>query len=344
MKERIVHKTAKHKLLIVLLFSCIAFICFSYKTNAQGWTFTFKMQATGFCPNSAETVAWVNSILPQINTLGIPTKSQCESLRQSVSSINVSAYLCDNGDPVKCGYCYLSYVCTPCTGSDIATTGLVNPGDVSFDYLFEGKPFFTTHQSEAFKDWATEYKQLLASYGITSILGKKIIPHQIPLTGDKNFDDFYNNQTANFNPTTTTFDTIPNQDPNVVDSSDWKGVVQLLTTKEEQAKRDKWYKEQGFDKLTQMDPNNPAISEGTTNGLINELIIEKIKKKIQEELVKIVPRADLIIKYKKFVIKLASLTFNNLEPAVNANVGIGSPNSVMNHEEIVGKASEEWLR
>ena len=246
---------------------------------------------------------------------------------------------CNNADPPKCGYCYITLVCTPCTGSDIATTGLVNPGDVSFNGQFKGKPFFTTHESEAFKDWATEYKQLLASYGITSYLGQKIIPHQIPLTGDKNFDNLYNIQTANFNPTTIPVDSIPNQNPNVVDLSAKQGVVQLLTTEEEQAKQDEWYKD-NFGNLTQMDPNNPAISDVNTgdNGLINEIkgdIIGYIKGEVVTTLA---PGAGLHYSIYSFQTNLASGSIGNLQNGYNAIIGTGSYSSVMSSGQLVQSA------
>ncbi|MDO9340505.1 MAG: hypothetical protein Q7T72_08270 [Bacteroidales bacterium] len=203
MKERITHITVKRKLFIALLFSFIAFFCFSFKTNAQGWTFTFQMYANGNCGGVQ---------LPTITVpnLGIPTKSQCESLRQQVLAIKVTG-----------GNCSMGYTCTPCTGSDIASNGSdiangqVKPGEVSFD---PGKPFFTTHQSSAFEDWARDYRQQLESYGITSILGKNITPNQIPLTGNMNFDKFYYSQSATFNPTTP-INNLSNQDASVVDFS-----------------------------------------------------------------------------------------------------------------------------
>lgn len=183
-KERIAHNPAKRKLFVTLLFLFIAFICFNNVTNAQGWTFTFQMYAQGNCGGVQPPAITV----PHLN---IPTKSQCESLRQQVLAIKASG-----------GGCTVGYTCTPCTGSDIIIPGQesASPGNVSFDGQFEGRPLFTPHQSQAFEDWATGYKQQLASYGITSILGKNITPHQVPLTENMNFNNFYYSQSANFNP------------------------------------------------------------------------------------------------------------------------------------------------
>jgi hypothetical protein len=194
MRERTAQIKVKQKLLITQLFLFITFFCFSHKTDAQGWSFTFQMYASGNC----------GGVQPPAITLphlGLPTKSQCESLRQQVLAVKGSS-----------GGCTVGYTCTPCIGSDIivpgqgsitgqgSTSGVVSPGEVSFDGLFEGKPLFTTHQSSAFEDWARDYRQQLNSYGITSILGKNITSSEIPLTDNMDFNKFYYSQSATFNP------------------------------------------------------------------------------------------------------------------------------------------------
>lgn len=90
--------------------------------------------------------------------------------------------------------------CVIASGSGGSIPGQVNPGDVSSGNILEGKPFFTPHPSEAFEDWGEDYKQLLESYGIKSILGQKITPNQIPLTGDKDFDADYIKKSNSFKP------------------------------------------------------------------------------------------------------------------------------------------------
>lgn len=245
----------KRNLRIKLLLSFVLIAGFNLETKAQGWTFTFQIAQTGPC--AAYTPALV---LPQLPSFGIPTQSQCESLRQTLLSVKQSYPVTDNrGNYI--GDCSLFVTCTPCTGSDIVTPGQINPGDVSFDGQFQGKPFFTTHESSAFEDWSKDYRQQLESLGITSILGNTLSSSQLTLTGDKDFDAFYNNQTAKFNPTTPVR-TENNLDASVVDLSGIKdkGVVQLLTTPEEQAKRDKWYEDSGFNDLTSI-TENEGISE-----------------------------------------------------------------------------------
>ncbi|MFH1320097.1 MAG: hypothetical protein ABII90_05515 [Bacteroidota bacterium] len=249
MKERMATETMKQKIFITLLFSCIAFICFSYKTNAQGWSFSFQLAQSGPCGGV------IPYTIPTLPNFGIPTKSQCESLRQQILAIKQSYPVYDGNNYI--GDCSLYYTCTPCTGSDIITPGQVNPGDVSFNGQFEGKPFFTPHESAAFQDWATDYKQLLASYGITSILGKNITPHQTsstkpkapepkPSSGNKDVDEAYKNKYKEF---------VSSGGNTSVDLSGKKGVVQLLTTAEEQAKRDKWMNDQGFENLKKIPEN-----------------------------------------------------------------------------------------
>lgn len=246
MKEQIVHEMGKRKLLITLLFSCIALISFSYKSHAQGWTLTFQLAQSGPCGGGQLP------ILPTFPNLGMPTLSQCESLRQMILSVRESYSVYDGGNYI--GECSVFYTCTPCTGSDIVAPGQVSPGDISFDGQFQGKPFFTTHESSAFEDWARDYKLQLESYGITSILGNNLTIQKIPLTGDINFDKFYNSQTAAFNPASP-INNSPARDASVVNSKENRGVVQLLTTPEEQAQRDKWMEKQGLENLKKIPKN-----------------------------------------------------------------------------------------
>jgi len=250
MEARITHRTVKLDLFISLFLSFIAIIGFNSTSNAQGWTFTFQLAQSGPCPPGAPL-----PILPTFPNFGIPTQGQCEALRQTILSINSSFPVTDNkGNYI--GDCSIFYTCTPCTGSDISTPGQVNPGEVSFNGQYEGEAFFTAHESSAFEDWSKDYRQQLASYGITSILDQPLNAFRIPLTGDPDFDAFYNNQTSNFNPTTSPVKNSQNLDASVVDLSGKAGVVQLLTTSEEQAKRDKWYEEKGFDNLSPISENN----------------------------------------------------------------------------------------
>lgn len=242
MKERTAHIIVKRKVLIALLSSYIVFNCFTSKTIAQGWSFTFQIYATGNCGGVQPPAV----TLPH---LGLPTKSQCESLRQQVLAIKASV-----------GGCTVGYTCTACTGSDIVTpgpggtgglggsSGQGAAGEVSFDGLFEGKPLFTPHQSSAFEDWARDYRQQLESYGITSILGKNITPNQIPeipLTGDIGVDTTYAKLAAGFSPDLDASVVDLRGKQGVVDLSDnlanSENTVPLTRTGEDVLKENEWY-------------------------------------------------------------------------------------------------------
>lgn len=154
------------------------------------------------------------------------------------------------------GDCAVFYTCTPCSGSDVIVPGQVSPGQVTLDGQFVGEPFYSPHESSAFEDWATNYKQQLESFGISSLVDKAINGYQVPLTGNKEFDTFYSSQTAGFNPSTEPVKPA-NDDAKVVHlNSETSGTVQLLTTEAEQAKRDKWYKDKGFEDLVPVSAEN----------------------------------------------------------------------------------------
>lgn len=237
----------KQKLFFPLLFSFIVSIGFSPRTIAQGWSFTFQVLSSGPCTGVPPLP------IPNLPNLGIPTKSECEALRQTLLAIRSSYPVTDNkGNYI--GECTLYVACTPCSGSDIVIANQSTSGDVSFNGQYTGEPLYSSHESSAFEDWSNDYKQQLESYGITSILGNTLTPPNIPLTGDKDFDAFYNSQTSNFNPKTPAI-IPPNSDASVVDLSGKAGVVGLLTTSEALAKRDKWYEEKGFNNLTPITAN-----------------------------------------------------------------------------------------
>jgi len=184
------------KFIPILFFTISLLIGNTYKGYTQGWTFTFQLAQSGPCGGSSLPV------LPTFPNFGFPTQNQCEALRQIVVNTKQSFPVTgDHGQII--GYCTIYYSCTPCTGSDIVTPGQTNPGDVSLNGQAEGNPFFTPHSSEAFEDWARDYKTLLESYGITSILGNNILSNPFLLSGDKNLDTLYTHDSENFNPPAT---------------------------------------------------------------------------------------------------------------------------------------------
>ena len=254
MKPRQIYCPVKRKLFIPLLFTFIFLLGLKTQTIAQGWTFTFSIKTSGPCTG-------VPAIpIPALPNFGIPTKGECESIRQTLLAIK-SSYPVTDSKGRYIGDCVMYVDCTPCTGSDLVVASQVSSGDVSFNGQYSGKPLYTSHESTAFEDWSNDYKQQLESFGITSILGNTLTAPQVPLTGDRDFDSFYSGKTSNFNPTTPAV-TPPNNDASVVDLSGKAGVVGLLTTPEQQAKRDKWYQEKGFDNLTPM-TSEGAIDENT---------------------------------------------------------------------------------
>jgi hypothetical protein len=233
MKACLAHNPKRQIFFITLLFSCITFVC-----NAQ-WTFT-------------ETVIQNGKCIPYPRAPQVPyyTQSACETARQWELSNSGQDYSM-LGD----GSCTTIITCTPCIGSEINTTiqttvpGQASAGEVSFDGQFEGKALYSPHESSAFEDWSKDYRQQLESYGITSILGNTLTAPNIPLTGDRDFDIFYIGQTASFNPTTPARIS-KGIDASVVDLTGKTGMVGLLTSAEEQAKRDNWYEEKGFNTLS----------------------------------------------------------------------------------------------
>jgi hypothetical protein len=267
MKTRITLNPECKKLFILLFpFLLITGSCFT--TQAQGWSFTPSIVQTD-CGNSSYT-STANAMLATFSTnVKLPTQPQCEAIRQMLNGFSTGGDWYSSGNPPVLHHCSLTITCTACTGSDMNTPGQVNPGDVSFNGQTDGKPLFTPHQSEAFEDWARDYKALLESYGITSILGNRLTPHPVPRTGDKDVDRLYDSLAAKFNPPVPPRNP-PNQNPNVVDLSDKKGVVKLLTTEEEQKQRDKFYQEhlqeQGINDLAPISPTNGITGqpEGST--------------------------------------------------------------------------------
>ena len=245
MKKPITHSLVNRNLFLVLIL-----IMFSSTAKSQ-WTFTFQLTQSGPCPAGVPI-----PVIPTLPNLGLPNQALCESLRQQILAIRSSVPITDSrGNYI--GDCTLYYTCTACTGSDLAFPGQGNgqgvAGEVSINGLMEGKSIFTSHQSTAFEDWATEYKQLLASYGITSVMDKKFNIPKTPLTEDKYFNAQYTTLSANFNPKVASAEDASLQDASVVDLTHTSGTVQLLTTEKEQAARDKWYedhvKDQGYTDL-----------------------------------------------------------------------------------------------
>ena len=255
--------TSSHKPALRLLVILLSLTGLLNPAKAQ-WTFSFELSRSGPCTAAIPT-------LPTFTISSFANKSQCEYVRSIVLATRACGPVYNNQGKYI-GDCCVFYTCTACTGSDINTSSQVTPGEVTFNAQFEGQPFFTTHQSSAFEDWAKDYKQLLESYGITSILGKDIIPNMangIPLTNDPKVNALYGSGAADFNPDIPD-QSAPHSDPNVVDLSGSSGVVSLLTTPEAIQAQDAWLTDQGIgpmetvpdDGLPPLDESNFQLEEG----------------------------------------------------------------------------------
>jgi hypothetical protein len=247
MKDRLAYTPSSRIISSLLLFLLYFSVCNT--SPAQGWSFAPSLVQSD-CGNSSYVTS-ANTLLSSFSTsVRLSTKTQCESLRSQLNGVSFEGQWTEGYPPVI-HYCKISIACTPCSGSDIVVPGQVNPGDVSFDGESTGTPFFTSHQSEAFEDWARDYKQLLESYGITSILGDKFANWQVPQTGSKDFDTLYRHQADNFNPPEPVH-TEPVMDASVVDLRGKKGVVNLLRDEEDQKKQEEYeqhLKDQGYSGL-----------------------------------------------------------------------------------------------
>jgi hypothetical protein len=133
----------KMKRYVLIIGLWAAFVALPSEANAQ-WSFTATIKTSGKCDNYTET-------LPR--TTGIPTRAECEALRSQIASIRVSGYECT-----------AYYVCTPCTGQDIAggnsgsTSGSIG-GNANPNGTNQGSSYYTGNPYEATQD-AYEQKQL----------------------------------------------------------------------------------------------------------------------------------------------------------------------------------------
>lgn len=152
-----------HQLSIQTRLIGIIIICFVFNgintVNAQGWTFVPTLHSS--CPYTSTAASQVNAILNGFSSFGIPTKSQCETLRQYILSVKVNMQL-DEG-----GTCSLYYTCTECAGSDMAiSSDITSIGSVSLNALTQGNAFFSSHPSFGFEDWYNNNVLKLKSMGI----------------------------------------------------------------------------------------------------------------------------------------------------------------------------------
>ncbi len=281
----IIFKNIKNINSFVLRILLLFLLSFSFSVYSQGWSFQFSVAYAGCSGAVAVT-------LPTIPNNAFSTQAQCESMRQQILAIKQGG-----------AGCLVYFICTPCVGSDIIIPGQSVPAQISSDGQFEGKPLFTTHQSNAFEDWAKDYKQQLESYGIKSILGNTITLNQnVPLSGNDKVDKLYQSEVDNFNPKGKS-----KNNTNDLDLSNSSGVVGLLTSKQEQANRDKWYSENGFNDLKTIS-NDQGLDE-------NEKPIREIKEGVLRTLIGEAPGAAGIA---------GNMGINTLDASMDAmNTGLG---------------------
>ena len=239
----------------------------SGNVRAQGWTFTFNLVVTGQCG------AYVPYIAP-FSVTYMPDRNTCESVRSSILSIKVSQPMYD-GEGNFIGYCSAYYNASACTGSD-ATSDLAG---VSINGLLEGNPFFAPHDTKALETWYNDFLIKLRSMGVDLNTDDFLTAREIPLTGEADFDGLYIKQMEMFtNADTKKSDNIIDNS-NVVDLSGKEGIVdpddlknpsdgtgmtvQLLTTQEEQRKRDEWMEKNGFNDMVQAGPDNSIDADGS---------------------------------------------------------------------------------
>jgi hypothetical protein len=249
MKNNVFCLMKKPGKIFALLFLPMAIIGFADKVNAQGWSFTATLTYSGSCGGSVPTI-------PPITIPYLPTKSDCESLRQTVLSYIASS-----------GGCSVFYTCTPCTGADISNSfGQTEPGSVSIDGPAQGTAFFSPHESRGLENWIDDYVVKMESMGISVEGYNSLTMQDIPLTGNAEFDKGYVERMVSFE--------YPEQG-GVVDLTGKTGVVDLnstaantgstvqsLTNSKEQQERDAWYAE-NFGTLTQSGADNTIDASGT---------------------------------------------------------------------------------
>jgi len=237
--------------------------------QAQGWTFTATLTYSGPC---GATTPYIPPItFPAV----IPTKADCESLRNTVLSYEASSPVY-NSEHQYIGTCRVYYVGTPCSGSDLVTSvevTIANPGYTSLDGLTMGTAFFSPHESQAIENWINDYIQRLESLGYPIDINAIPNAGDLPLTGNAEFDQFYFNQMADFNASASSAVTsnqpaenanqASNQPANQVSEPDATyGTVMLLTDMDQIKKQQDWMDEHGFDQNTYPGPDNTIDAGG----------------------------------------------------------------------------------
>jgi hypothetical protein len=172
----------------------IAFIQLAFVTtlNAQGWTFTIQLSVSGPCGG------YTPYIPPYTVPMGIPTLSECNSMRQDVLNISASVPMYDeHGNYI--GECRAFFICSECMGSDIGgSTSSFAAGNVSVNGLTQGTAFFAPHESSELERWLEDYLQRMNLLAKNGTAPTTMSLKDIPLTKDNEFNKYYIDQTLRF--------------------------------------------------------------------------------------------------------------------------------------------------
>ena len=127
-----------------ILLSILLLLC-SSATFAQ-WTFTIQVRYSGDC-GGINGINALNALSYEAayKNMQIPTKSECEALRNQISSIR-QGY----------GGCYASFVCGPCTGHDIGGTVSADPNS-SLNIFQQGTAITPHNRANEVLTWADEF-------------------------------------------------------------------------------------------------------------------------------------------------------------------------------------------
>lgn len=306
-----------------------------------GWSFTMEVHVSGSeCGSLTYKAPYQN--------LGIPTKAQCESLRQFVLDYKIST-----------GGCTAYYVCGPCTGSDILVpgSGTAGLGEVSIDGLLVGKPLFYENSSTVISSWINEYKFRMQAMGLSPAIDFSGANMGLPATGDNDFDKLYSDQIVGFEKSGYA-------PVDLSGKSEGIGLTpMLLTTDEDIRKQDEWIKRNGLSgNMQQMGNDNMIPSDdaggagdgvsGTDSesGSGDEIDFAQAKSQAEKGydnfkqtndtylfVIGNLPGGQLPAEIGGFVNKLSENTFENLDNGVKAIIGTASPDAVLDVKEVLVK-------
>ncbi len=134
-------------------------------------TYSGRCYDIGYLPSSTFSVG------------GIPTRTDCQSMRNMMLSINNT--LSQFGD----SECKIRLICTSCTGSEITTTQ-ANLNNVTINGTAVGKAFFSPSPGQTTQEWINSVQEKAQALELanTNTSNNGFI---LPSTGNKNYDEAY---------------------------------------------------------------------------------------------------------------------------------------------------------